>query len=66
MPGGLWFRFWIKSFCVFVLSTGIQQGTRLYVGHDFNWISPSVAGLVGLATYWSGLFDSSPKQEAVK
>ena len=63
MPGGPWFKFWIKSFCAFVMSTGAQQGTRLYVGHDFNWVPLAVAGVSGLAIFWWGISDTSPEPQ---
>jgi hypothetical protein len=57
-----WHKFWIKSFSVFVASITVSKGVSTVAGQIqlLDGLAILWPGVVGLATYWGGVADSTP------
>jgi len=62
IPFGPYGKFWLKTFSVFVGCITITSFTARVAGQIslIDWLALLWPGVVGVAAYWGGVFDSTP------
>lgn len=57
-----YYKFWLKSFAVFVGAMGLAKGGASALGQIslIDWFALLSPGVLALAAYWGGVADSMP------